>query len=222
MAEVEETPTGEPRVLLPPPLSAADLLFSNAAEKKLYWDRSHYDSPETQTAALAKSKTVYVGNLAFSTRSQHVICFFQAVGPVVKVHMGLDRYRKTPCGFCFVEFYDRQNALEAVASLSGCLLDGRPVRVELDAGFFPGRQYGRGASGGQVRDERRKTADPARASRPAPFSGEKRNRDSRDRNDDSNSYYGRQQPRPYPGEKRDREEDDVMERPSKNPRFRED
>ena len=68
--------------------------------------------------------------------------------------MGLDRFKKTPCGFAFVEFHHRIDALSAVSNLTGTKLDGRVIRVELDAGFKPGRQYGRGAGGGQVRDDR--------------------------------------------------------------------
>jgi len=68
--------------------------------------------------------------------------------------MGLDRFKKTPCGFAFVKFHHRGCALSAVANLTGTKLDGRVIRVELDAGFKPGRQYGRGAGGGQVRDDR--------------------------------------------------------------------
>lgn len=144
--------------IMPPPPQAPDLLFANAPENKLYWDRSHYDSPESQKRALARSRTVYVGNLAFSTRSSHIISHFRQVGgPVTRVVLGLDRFRKTPCGFCFVEYSKRRDALLAVANLSGTKLDGRVIRVELDAGFQPGRQFGRGVSGGQVRDERRAT-----------------------------------------------------------------
>jgi len=68
--------------------------------------------------------------------------------------MGLDRFRKVPCGFAFVVFRHRMDALNAVANLTGTKLDGMLIRVELDAGFKPGRQYGRGTSGGQVRDDR--------------------------------------------------------------------
>lgn len=76
--------------------------------------------------------------------------------------MGLDRYKKTPCGFAFVEMERRRDALDAIAHLSGVKLDGRVIRCELDAGFKPGRQYGRGASGGQVRDDRRGGGDRGR------------------------------------------------------------
>ena len=142
--------------------SAAEMLFADEAEKKLYWDRSHYDSPESQMKALSSSSTLYIGNLAFSTRSHNLLSHFSQIGPVRKIHMGLDRFRKTPCGFAFVEYVRRHDALQAVAYLSKTKLDGRVIRVELDAGFQPGRQYGRGVSGGQVRDDRRNTHDPAR------------------------------------------------------------
>jgi len=150
--------------LLPsPPQTASTLLFANAPEKKLYWDRSHYDTPEAQVRALAKSSTLYIGNLTFSTKSQDLLSFFSTLGKVQEIHLGLDRYKKTPCGFAFVEYAERECALNAVISLTGCKLNGRPIRVELDAGFKPGRQYGRGVSGGQVRDDRRGTVDPARS-----------------------------------------------------------
>lgn len=138
--------------------SAPELLWADDQNsKRLYWDRSLYDSINAQKEALAKSSTLYVGNLSFSTRTSHIRSHFSLVGPVQTIHMGLDRIKKTPCGFCFVQYRDRRCALAAVANLSGTKLDGRVIRVELDAGFFPGRQYGRGRSGGQVRDEKRAT-----------------------------------------------------------------
>jgi nuclear cap-binding protein subunit 2 len=155
-----EIATAVPHKPLP---RATELLFSASAEQqKLYWDRSHYDSPESQMRALEKSSTLYVGNLAFSTRSQHVLSHFSQIGPVSQVIMGLDRFHHTPCGFCFVEYVERDDALCAVANLSSTKLDGRVIRVELDAGFQAGRQYGRGASGGQVRDDRRSNQDAGR------------------------------------------------------------
>lgn len=154
--DVIRDPTFPPNSLLPDLPRAPELLFGNStADKKLYWDRSHYDSPESQMKALEKSSSLYIGNMAFSTRSMQLRAHFAQIGAVKAVHMGLDRFRKTPCGFAFVEYYDRRDALEAVASLSGSKLDGRVIRVELDAGFKQGRELGRGASGGQVRDDRR-------------------------------------------------------------------
>jgi nuclear cap-binding protein subunit 2 len=206
-------------LVLPPLPRAAELLFASEPEAKLYWDRSHYDSPESQMKALAKSSSLYIGNLAFSTRSSHIRSHFSQIGPVKAVNVGLDRFRKSPCGFCFVEYVHRTDALLAVANLSGTKLDARVIRVELDAGFQPGRQYGRGASGGQVRDDRRATSDPARSARgnknklnwtpPDQVRAEEKN--------NTDSHYGA-------GDNRDRDGDDGdadMDRPEKNPRFRE-
>ena len=191
-----------PVILNSAPQTASSLLFANAPEKKLYWDRSHYDSPDAQVRALAKSSTLYIGNLTFATRSHDILAFFSTLGKVKKIHLGLDRYKKTPCGFAFVEYEERECALNAVVSLSGCKLLGRPIRVELDAGFKPGRQYGRGVSGGQVRDDRRTTIDPARSG--------------------NTSRYGSGAKWDPPTRKRGREDDndeEMMQSGAKNPRF---
>jgi nuclear cap-binding protein subunit 2 len=148
---------------LPPPPRASQMVAISRGDitsKKLYWDRTNYATVEDQLGAVQSSSTLYIGNLAFSTRSRHLHHHFMQYGGVspggiVAIHMGLDRNKKTPCGFAFVEYRRRQDALIAVSQLSGTKLDGRVIRVELDAGFKPGRQFGRGMSGGQVREDRR-------------------------------------------------------------------
>jgi len=89
--------------------------------------------------------------------------------------MGLDRYTKTPCGFCFVEYYTSTDAKDCLKFLSGTKLDERLIRCDIDEGFTEGRQYGRGKSGGQVRDEYREEFDPGRGGfgkRAGPGTGE--------------------------------------------------
>lgn len=102
-------------------------------------------------------------------------------GEIKRLVMGLDRYNKTPCGFCFVEYYSHQDALDCMKYIGGTKLDERIIRTDLDPGFVEGRQYGyvttsivgdryelaefsrrRGKSGGQVRDEYRDEYDPGR------------------------------------------------------------
>lgn len=46
--------------------------------------------------------------------------------------------------------------------VSGTKLDERIIRCDLDLGYKEGRQFGRGKSGGQVRDEHRQDYDPGR------------------------------------------------------------
>ena len=52
---------------------------------------------------LKKSSTLYVGNLSYFTTEEQVYELFSRVGDIRRVIMGIDRYKKTPCGFCFVE-----------------------------------------------------------------------------------------------------------------------
>jgi len=44
--------------------------------------------------------------------------------------MGLDRFNKTPCGFCFVEYYRRADTEDAVRFLNGMRLDERVARSD--------------------------------------------------------------------------------------------
>lgn len=73
-----------------------------------------------------------------------------------------DLVRRTPCGFCFVEYYTHAEALASLRYVSGTKLDERIIRCDLDLGYKEGRQFGRGKSGGQVRDEHRQDYDPGR------------------------------------------------------------
>ena len=137
----------------------------SATTQKIYMDRQFFSKFEDQVAALRGSKIVYVGNLSFYTSEAQIIASFQRAGPVRRVIMGLNRHTRTPCGFCFVEYFTNEAALDCIAHVSGTTLDDRVIRCELDFGFREGRQFGRGASGGQVRDDRRVTYDPARDAR---------------------------------------------------------
>ncbi|KAG2501250.1 hypothetical protein HYH03_001057 [Edaphochlamys debaryana] len=127
-----------------------------------YRDRRFEGGEADWEAALLSSTTVYIGNLAFTTREEQLYDVFGRVGHIKRIVMGLDKIQKTPCGFAFAIYYTRRDAEEAVAFLNGTLLDERNIRVDLDWGFVEGRQYGRGRSGGQVRDEFRQDYDPGR------------------------------------------------------------
>lgn len=87
-------------------------------------------------------------------------------GNVFSSHRRFQRYltsiHRTPCGFCFVEYYTHAEALASMRYVSGTKLDERIIRCDLDLGYKEGRQFGRGKSGGQVRDEHRQDYDPGR------------------------------------------------------------
>ncbi|KAJ1929889.1 nuclear cap binding complex subunit [Tieghemiomyces parasiticus] len=106
--------------------------------------------------------TLYVGNLSFYTTEEQIYELFSKSGEIKRIIMGLDRNRKTPCGFCFVEYYRREDTLDCMRYVNGTRLDERIIRTDLDPGFREGRQFGRGRSGGQVRDEYRMEYDAGR------------------------------------------------------------
>nr|CAD7394788.1 unnamed protein product [Timema cristinae] len=106
-----------------------------------------------QERLLRLTATLYVGNLSFFTTEEQIYELFSKCGDVKKIVMGLDKYKKTPCGFCFVD---------CMRYINGTRLDDRIIRTDWDAGFVEGRQYGRGKTGGQVRDEYRTDYDGGR------------------------------------------------------------
>ncbi|KAI9716378.1 MAG: nuclear cap binding complex subunit [Chrysothrix sp. TS-e1954] len=67
---------------------------------------------------------------------------FRRCGEIKRLVMGLDRFQKTPCGFCFVEYYTHQDARDCLKYIGGTKLDERIIRTDLDEGFSEGRQYG--------------------------------------------------------------------------------
>lgn len=137
-------------------------LFKDLAKISAYRDRRFPGTQEEFEDALLRSITVYVGNMSFYTTEEQVYELFSRAGEIKKIVMGLDKNSKTPCGFCFVMYYSRDDAEDSVKYISGTILDDRPIRVDFDWGFQEGRQWGRGRSGGQVRDEYRTDYDPGR------------------------------------------------------------
>lgn len=75
---------------------------------------------------------------------------------------------RTPCGFAFVEYYLHSEAVACLRYVSGTKLDERIIRCDLDPGYQEGRQFGRGKSGGQVRDEFRQEYDSGRGESSSP------------------------------------------------------
>ena len=50
------------------------------------------------------SVTLYVGGLSNHTRDSQIHELFSSVGRIVQVIMGIDRAKRTPCGFCFIVY----------------------------------------------------------------------------------------------------------------------
>lgn len=138
---------------------------------------------------LAHATTLYVGNLSFFTTEEQVYELFSKCGEIKRLIMGLDRFNKTPCGFCFVEYFTHQDALDCLKYIGGTKLDERIIRTDLDPGFEEGRQYGRGRSGGQVRDEYREDFDEGRGGLGRAL--QDADRRDRQREEEAEASYGR-------------------------------
>lgn len=91
--------------------------------------------------APSRSTTLYIGNLSFYTNEEQLHELFSKVGShflvmhtgsvaspsdlcvqvgaIDRIIMGLNRQSMTPCGFCFVIYYTREEAERAVKYLNG-------------------------------------------------------------------------------------------------------
>ena len=75
------------------------------AELGAYRDQRFAGNRVQQDKSLFHTSTLYVGNLSFYTTEEQVLDLFGRVGDVKRAVMGLCKTTRTPCGFCFVEYY---------------------------------------------------------------------------------------------------------------------
>ncbi len=73
-------------------------------------------------------KTVYLGNLSFTTTEDTILELFSQVGEVRHIKMVSDKGTGRFRGFGFVQM-DDSDAEKAVGELDGFKLDGRAMRV---------------------------------------------------------------------------------------------
>jgi len=118
-----------------------------------YIDRKFHGTQEEFDELLRTSTTVYVGNLTFYTTEEQIYEVFSKCGDIKRIIMGLHAEKKTPCGFCFVVYYTRDDTEDCVKYINGTTLDDQAIRVDFDWGFQEGRQFGRGITGAQVRTD---------------------------------------------------------------------
>ncbi|KAL0226193.1 hypothetical protein P9112_013517 [Eukaryota sp. TZLM1-RC] len=133
--------------------------------KYYYRLRQTGKTKEEIESLLAATTTLYVGNLSFYTSEEQIHALFSRAGRIKRIIMGLNKKSLKPCGFCFVEYYTRASTEIAMRYINRTILDEREIRTDFDIGFEPGRQYGRGEGGGQIRDEerrRKRLVDPGR------------------------------------------------------------
>ena len=74
------------------------------------------------------SKSIYVGNLPWSTKEQELIDLFASFGEVISVKIITDRETGRSRGFAFVEM-EESGVPNAIASLDSKEFGGRVLRV---------------------------------------------------------------------------------------------
>jgi len=109
-------------------------------------------------------KSIFVGNLSFSTTQEELKELFAPHGAVQRISIMMDRDTGRSRGFAFVEMNDDAEAEAAIAALNGSSMGGRSLNVnaarprpERGAGGFSGGRpsggSGSGSGGGGGRRE---------------------------------------------------------------------
>merc|ERR1719253_1190600 len=114
---------------------ARDLISALRVKKDPYYDKKSGMEKEQWFESLRTSRTLYVGNLSFFTSEEQLLFFFGRMGAMKRVIMGLNRFKKSPCGFCFVEYHTVDDADAAQGCYDGSVVDDRIIRVDKDVGF---------------------------------------------------------------------------------------
>ena len=87
-------------------------------------------------------KSLFVGNLSYSTTSNSLGELFGQIGEVVSARIITDKATGKSRGFAFVEMATDELAQRAVSELNGASLDGRQIAVS------EAREPSRGGGGG--------------------------------------------------------------------------
>ncbi|KAL0491965.1 nuclear cap-binding protein subunit 2 [Acrasis kona] len=113
-------------------------------------DRSRQRSPSparneshpSKEEAIAKSTTLFVGNLPFNIRDKELEDIFSKHGKVAAVKVGYNPRTGSSCGYGFVEYEERADAEQAFKNFDQYELYGRKLRLDWDLGKDKKRQLG--------------------------------------------------------------------------------
>jgi len=90
---------------------------------------------------------LYVGNLSFNTTENDLHDTFAAHGKVIEANLMVERESGRPRGFGFVTMSSEEEAQNAIRSLNGVSVGGRPLTVNI-AKPREERPANRGGGGG--------------------------------------------------------------------------
>jgi nuclear cap-binding protein subunit 2 len=89
---------------------------------------------------LKNSSTLYIGNLSYNTTEFQLYQLFSFCGKIKRVIMGLNRLTKSPCGFAFIEYLDKESAQTAKKALMGTIIDGKELAKNIREEIKDGRE----------------------------------------------------------------------------------
>lgn len=104
-------------------------------------------------------KTIFVGNLDFSTTEESLRALFAPYGTIERVSIMTDRDTGRSRGFAFVEMTSEAEADQAIAGLNGANLGGRALNVN-EARPKTERRGGSRGGGGGFRGQPRQRREP--------------------------------------------------------------
>eukprot|EP01130_Rhizamoeba_saxonica_P009823 TRINITY_DN400_c0_g1_i1.p1 TRINITY_DN400_c0_g1~~TRINITY_DN400_c0_g1_i1.p1 ORF type:complete len:176 (-),score=48.64 TRINITY_DN400_c0_g1_i1:70-597(-) len=83
---------------------------------------AHLDKPEID------SRSVFVGNVDFSTSADELESHFEACGSMVRVNIMVDKWTGKPKGYAYIEFKNKESVANAV-ELNESNFKGRVLKV---------------------------------------------------------------------------------------------
>jgi RNA recognition motif-containing protein len=89
---------------------------------------------------------LFVGNLSYQATEAELRAHFSTVGPLLSVHLPMDRESGKPRGFAFVECHDPAQAEEAIRRFDHQPFQGRPLAVSHARAREHGPGVGKNAS----------------------------------------------------------------------------
>lgn len=118
-----------------------------------YKEKTFTGTDEEYLKLMEESNTVYINNLDNSIDESRIWELGLLFGDVKRVIMGINRNFLTFCGFCFIEYYNKEDANKCKIWCDKLVFERKSLSVDKDYGFKEGRQYGRGVFGGKMKDD---------------------------------------------------------------------
>lgn len=91
-------------------------------------------------------RSVYVGNVDYSSKPQELQEYFKACGRINRVTIMVDKFTGRPKGFAYIEFMEVESISHALL-LNETLFRGRQIKVIAKRKNIPGFSRGRGRGG---------------------------------------------------------------------------